>query len=120
WATGRHRILRVELICDDAVIGHADIGLERLDVASNHPDLQLARYSGFSCSWDTRRVPPGLRRLVVRAIDVRGHTTEVSGTVNVESPLWLAIDRPVLNGTVVFGRVPISGWAAGSSPVVRV
>jgi hypothetical protein len=120
WAAGGSPIARIEVACDDAPIGIAEVGLSRPDVAACHPDLAQSDRAGFFLAWDATRASPGPHRLTVRAVDVKGRATEVASTVDVESPLLLALDEPSPDGVQVSGIVRVAGWAAGGSPIVRI
>jgi hypothetical protein len=120
WAAGGSPIVRIEVMCDAAPVGLAELGHPRPDVATRHPNLAQSDRAGFSLAWDTTRLTRGRHTLTVRAVDVLGRVTEIARTVEAEPPLLLDLDELSPDGCPVSGLVRVSGWAAGADPIARV
>ena len=140
WALSAVGIARVQVRLDGELVGTAELALPRLDVAEAHPDVPMARFSGFQLA---RRVGAGLigpHEIVVTAINGLGDAASATRTVAVTpattahastvaasgatTAFRLEVDMPdVIDGAVahpVSGMLTIQGWALAPLPIVGV
>lgn len=119
---GPSPIVRLELLCDDEPVSIGSIGHLRSNGSAIHAHLPNGDRSGFVLDWNAAGLGAGPHSVAVRAVDSRGRTTQVV-VRSCETPpvrLRLNIDRPIADGALVSGSVPISGWTTGPVKVVRI
>jgi ADP-heptose:LPS heptosyltransferase/GT2 family glycosyltransferase len=141
WAVCATGVASVEVKLDDDLLGEADVGLPRLDVAGEYPGIAQARHSGFVFQRQLDGSAAGEHRLsvIVRngLDDVRETTLDVTAGTGPEGVVFLEpeasltgqdfrfqIDGPTVVGGAathpVSGRLLIEGWALARSGVERI
>ena len=120
WAAGPAPVGRIDVLCNDQLIGSGSPEDSRPDAGSEHPHLVSAVQTGFTVMCDLRTVPFGIQVLVVRAIDSDGRTVESLATIDVYPPLTLFLDYPPPDAGPISGALGIAGWAAGADPVTGI
>jgi ADP-heptose:LPS heptosyltransferase/GT2 family glycosyltransferase len=141
WAVCRAAIAAIEVYFDGELIGEAELGGSRSDVAQQFPAIAVARYSGFRFDKQMGDNVTGEHQVVLVARngvdDIRSETRNVSasepkhpahsGSAPADSkPAFrLEVDQPtVRNGIaaeIIGSRLlTISGWALAETPVVAI
>ncbi len=134
WAVCASGIAQVRVLLDGDDVGLATFGHERLDVASIHPDIRMARLSGFRFAQ-----PVGMRFTGVHEVRVivcgaqggeAGQLTTVTATASMgpekqdadvaeltpeqAEEFRFQLDKPILSSGAmlepVTGRMTIEGW----------
>ena len=67
WALARHGIARVSVFCDDALLGHAHLGMRREDIGAAFPDYEGSLLSGYGMVLPPASLPEGEHRIRVVA-----------------------------------------------------
>lgn len=147
WAVCATGVAAVEVHLDGELVGEAELGEPRPDVAQKYPSIAMARFSGFHFEKRVRESANNEHQivLVVRngLDDTRAETCiatatdappvsppispGVSGTAisSAEgSEFRLEVDRPVVKGGAVadpvVGRLTIEGWSMAAAGVAAV
>ncbi|HEX7709040.1 MAG TPA: Ig-like domain-containing protein [Thermoanaerobaculia bacterium] len=90
WALeDQDTIAAIEIIIDGNLVGQAQYGYPRPDVADHYPHIANSLYSGWAFTMDTRKLADSRHRLTVRVIDHQGSGTEIG-----------SVDFHVANGNV--------------------
>ena len=119
WGLSASQAKKVEMLVDGKVIGEAQLGLERLDVANVYPHYKN-KNSGFSYKLDIGKVSEGKHVFTVRMTTGNGQVVE--NKYNVEKPkvdILSSIDSPQRNETIS-GIYKIRGWAIASEKISTV
>ncbi len=87
WAWSADGVSRVEIRSEGKLIGEAETGVLRADVAADHPELLNSGSSGFLYSWDVSALPAGRQTLEVAAVSGKGDRATAICEVLVD-PLW--------------------------------
>ena len=119
WGLSQNSVKKVEMLVDGKVIGEAQLGLERLDVANVYPHYKN-KNSGFSYKLDIGKVSEGKHVFTVRMTTGNGQVVE--NKYNVEKPkvdILSSIDSPQRNETIS-GIYKIRGWAIASEKISTV
>jgi ADP-heptose:LPS heptosyltransferase/GT2 family glycosyltransferase len=141
WAVCAVGIAAIEVRLDGRKLGEAELGGPRPDVAQEHPDIAMARVSGFRFRTHVDVEVAALHQvtLVVRngLDDMRAETLEVVALSTLAMPATLPklaistlpfrleIDRPVVRDDVVAeiigGRLlTIAGWSLAQAGVAAI
>ena len=142
WAVCATAIAAVEVLLDGELVGEAELGGHRPDVAAEYPAVAMSRFSGFRFHERVRDGAQGEHKVVLIARNGLGDTHAESCIVQttqaalVASALepkpssvdWpefhLEVDKPSVKGGAVadpvVGRLTIEGWALASERVVAV
>jgi hypothetical protein len=95
WAAGPTPGVRIEVWCDGVQLGLAQVGIQRPDVATVHPELADADRSGFALVVDLSSLSTGKHELTIRAVDARYRATDVSRKIVIEKrQATRAVARP--------------------------
>ncbi|TFJ48384.1 hypothetical protein CKN80_00185 [Carnobacterium divergens] len=119
WGLSQNSVKKVEMLVDGKVIGEAQLGLERLDVANVYPHYKN-KNSGFSYKLDIGKVSEGKHVFTVRMTTGNGQVVE--NKYNVEKPkvdIISLVDSPERNETIS-GIYKIRGWAIASEKIATV
>ncbi len=134
WALAAAGLRTVEVVLDGAVVGLAEIGRARPDVALHHAGMIGAEHAGFRLELDVGGREAGEHELTLRLIGADGAERKVAMTVTAEAAqtmmttaaggLRLEIDRPMLprDGApvVLHGALTIQGWVVSRAGVAGV
>lgn len=144
WALAHSGIDKIEIHVDNQLVGLAEYGQSRPDVAADYPDFDPveAEQSGFSFRWDSTQVQDGGHDLLLRAFSKGGQVQDLAGHVIVNntaleqngdqsvpvedeaaSPherIILTCDEPIPGKDAVFGWVVIHGWALAESGIDKI
>ncbi|MFS0821597.1 Ig-like domain-containing protein [Bacillus sp. 1P02SD] len=119
WFLNPSGVSKVEVLVDGKLLGHADYGGLRSDVAKAFPEYQNSN-SGYTYSLDTTTLGNGNHTLTIRGIGKNGEKTELSQVINVQNPPpKLYVDAP-LNNNIVKGKVDVRGWFLNMGGVSKV
>ncbi len=67
WAVARHGIARVSVFCDEALLGHAHLGMRREDIGAAFPEYEGSLLSGYGMVLPPAGLPEGEHRIRVVA-----------------------------------------------------
>lgn len=119
WGLSASQAKKVEMLVDGKIIGEAQLGLERLDVANIYPQYKN-KNSGYSYQLDIGKISEGKHVFTVRMTTGNGQVVE--NKYNVEKPkvdILSSIDSPQRNETIS-GIYKIRGWAIASEKISTV
>lgn len=140
WAVAESGVAGVEFYLDGVLVGTADLGFGRPDVAAAHPGMAAAERAGFRLEKSLGRPFEGTARLLVlvngvgndmrwEEIEVEvlpvpaGETGETAESDD-EDAIKLFVDRPELSGKSalkpVGGGLQIEGWALARDGVASI
>jgi hypothetical protein len=77
WAVDQDGVVAVEIIVDGNIIGQAQYGFPRPDVADHYPYIIGSGSSGWAFTMNTRPLSNARHRLTVRTVDTRGNRAEI-------------------------------------------
>ncbi|HJQ41343.1 MAG TPA: hypothetical protein VKB93_29735 [Thermoanaerobaculia bacterium] len=77
WAINEQGVKEVQLIVDGTYVGNAIYGLPRPDVQEQYPFVVDSRLSGWSFTFDTRKLVNSQHRLTVRVVSKFGTSNEI-------------------------------------------
>ena len=141
WVVCATGIAAVAVRLDGELIGDAELGLSRPDVAEEHPGVPQARHAGFRLTQRLAAAVSGDHQLSIEARNGLDDITELALTVAatdqlpaasqpaptalVDAPAFrFQLDHPaVIDGVVpetVTGRLVIEGWALARSGVEAI
>ncbi len=145
WAVCATGIAALEVHLDGEMVGKAELGRSRADVAREYPAIAMARFAGFEFSQQVRDHVDSTHHVVLVArngLDDTRAETRVVTAAEVPSPpvallaasasasaadrpeFRLEVDKPAIkDGSVanpVVGRLMIEGWSLAASGVVVV
>jgi ADP-heptose:LPS heptosyltransferase/GT2 family glycosyltransferase len=140
WAVAESGIASVEFYLDGALVGAAELGFERPDVAAAHPGMADAERAGFCLEKTLGRPFEGTARLLVLVNgvgnDMRWEEIEVEvlsapagepagrAESDGEDGIKLFVDRPLLSGKraseTIRGGLQIEGWALARDGVAAI
>jgi SAM-dependent methyltransferase len=111
WAFSPAGVKEVSVWLDGERVARAELGLERPDVAREHPEWSGAERSGFRCRFEAVPAAASTRtaELVIVAEDGEGREAEVRRAIRPVEQV-LVCDEPAEGADVGFGTV-VSGWA---------
>jgi hypothetical protein len=72
WALDDGSVAMVEVLVDGLVVGHANSGIHRPDIAHRFPSHPDAEFSGFVRMLNTTVLPNGLHTVAIRLVDDEG------------------------------------------------
>ena len=110
WAYSPDGIKEVSVWLDGRVVGRAETGLQRPDVAQSRPRWPDAERSGFRYRFEAAPAPAETAELVVVAEDERGRRAEVRRSVRAAEDPYLVCDAPAEGAEVTRGT-EVGGWA---------
>jgi beta-N-acetylglucosaminidase len=84
WFLDGSDVAKVEVLIDGNILGQAQYGSARPDVAAAFPEYQNAN-SGYQFSFDTQQVPDGQHIITVRETGTNGTTATISSTILVSN-----------------------------------
>jgi beta-N-acetylglucosaminidase len=84
WFLDGSDIAKIEVLIDGNILGQAQYGSARPDVAAAFPEYQNGN-SGYQFSFDTQQVPDGQHVITVRETGTNGTITKISSTVLVSN-----------------------------------
>jgi len=103
WALDDGGIATVEVLIDGQVVGHANTGMHRPDIAHRFPSHPDAEYAGFVRMLNTTVLPNGVHSISIRLVDDEG-ASRVVGRRFVQTfntgynlPPFGGIDWPIPN-----------------------
>jgi N-acetylmuramoyl-L-alanine amidase len=111
-------ITSVNVLVDGSVVGKASYGVSRPDVCAIWPGRPGCPNVGYVYSLNTATLSPGSHTIsvsAVNALSITG-TAHVTVTVGYSSPT-VQIDSPT-SGSVVSGKITVSGWAIDSTTTI--
>ena len=141
WVVCATGISAIEVRLDDEVVGEAELGLPRPDVAQEYDGIPQARYSGFSFKRQLAAPVSGDHQVSILARNGLDDTQTLVRAVSATDPLAVApqpaptavadpqdfrfqLDHPtVIDGAAsdtVIGRLVIEGWALARSGVEAI
>ncbi len=131
WATPREGLKSIEIRLDDIYLGEARLGVPRPDVAADHPNILLARTSGFEFRRTVRGVGPGEHRIALTfrtpsdRILTRELTTSTQTAASAQrANIQMNIDSPAIaDGALVRPirrMLSIEGWAVARNGIAAV
>jgi alpha-tubulin suppressor-like RCC1 family protein len=121
WFLDGSGIKKIEVIVDNIVLGEADYGLLRKDVAIAYPEYNN-NYSGFKYSLNTSILPEGIHTLVIKGYNNQGLATALSERtffVTHELTNKGFIDSPQKYQTIS-GKYNVSGWLLDASGISKI
>lgn len=120
WALANTGINKVEVLIDDVLMGNAQYGYPRKDVADNYKDYFEADNCGYNFKIKASSLSAGKHSLKVRSIGNNNEliSTDVTFFYNLSLSPKAAID--ISNDSIVSRSLNVSGWALNSKNVDRV
>jgi O-antigen biosynthesis protein len=129
WAALKEGLKSIEIHLDGVNVGEARLGFPRPDVAAAHPDISLARTSGFEFRERVRGIEPGEHRvaLIFRTSAGRTMVRELTTATQIGSSLEdikINVESPAVAGGAFVQRVrrmlSIEGWAVARSGIAAI
>jgi O-antigen biosynthesis protein len=135
WALARARLVGIAVYLADTLVGEADIGLTRPDIASTYGDYPNAAESGFVFDANLRGFPPGPQALRVQATDEHGtqrqaivpvtvpalaspaHAAPAAGPPEAPETIRFSCDEALLTAD---GSVQLDGWALADDGISEI
>ncbi|MBT2658643.1 glucosaminidase domain-containing protein [Bacillus sp. ISL-18] len=118
WFLDGSGVGKVEILVDGNLLGQAQYGIFRGDVAKVYPDYQNAN-AGYSYTLDTGLLANGKHTLTVRETGEKG-TTDLSKSINVQNLPGKGWVESPLNGSSIKGNTVVRGWFLDGSGVAKI
>jgi rhamnosyltransferase len=83
WAAPKDKVASVDILIDDARVGHAFYGFARPDVIRSHQEFGDDVHVGFAFRLDTKKLPAGIHSLKVVATSKEGEAAIRDGDCEV-------------------------------------
>jgi beta-N-acetylglucosaminidase len=119
WFLDASGTSKIEILVDGKIVGLAQLGLSRTDVARVFPAYSNPN-SGYKYVLNTRSLTNGKHTISVLETGINGSTTTLNSTVTVQNPASIgSIDSPSV-GSEVKGDTVVSGWFLDMSGIAKV
>ncbi|WP_160722733.1 Ig-like domain-containing protein [Bacillus sp. USDA818B3_A] len=127
WFLDGSGVAKVEALVDGKLLGQAEYGLARTDVAKAYPAYKNAN-AGYQYTLNTTALTNGQHTLTIRETGKNGKTTELKRLINIQNtvanpvqnlPVRGIIDVPA-NGATVKGSTVVRGWFLDTSAVAEI
>lgn len=120
WFLDGSGVSKIEVLVDGKVVGTAQYGLSRPDIAAANPQYNNSN-SGYQYTLDTGKITNGKHSLAVEEISKNGNVaTTNTQAIDVQNlPAKGSIDTPT-NGSSTNGSITVSGWFLDGSGVSKI
>ncbi|MEH7414518.1 Ig-like domain-containing protein, partial [Neobacillus drentensis] len=119
WFLDGSGVSKVEVLVDGKIIGQAQYGVARTDIANSYPAYQNAN-AGFQYTLNPVNFTAGQHTLTVRETGKNGLQTELKSQFYIQGlPAKGSLDSPV-SGTVQKGNSLVRGWFLDGSGVKTI
>ncbi|WP_413307053.1 Ig-like domain-containing protein [Bacillus sp. 1P10SD] len=120
WFLDGSGVSKIEILVDGKIVGDAQYGTARPDVAKAFPDYQEAN-SGYRYSLDTRNLTNGQHSLTVRGTGKNGVLTVLgSQMVDIQNISAKGYMETPTAGSTISGLSKVQGWFLDESGVSKI